>query len=81
LAKSNLITPSELPSSLISNQDFSESVDPDHTLSLKKAFSHLEHNLIRKVLKLTGGNRSKAAKILEVSRPMLISKIKKYSLG
>jgi len=80
LAKGNLITPSELPSSLISNQDFSASGDPDHTLSLKKAFSHLEHNLIRKALELTGGNRSKAAKILEVSRPMLISKIKKYGL-
>ena len=80
LAKGNLITPSELPSSLISSQDYPTSDDPDHTLSIKKASTRLEHNLIQKVLKLTGGNRSKAAKILEISRPMLISKIKKYNL-
>jgi two-component system response regulator AtoC len=81
LAKGNLITPAELPASLISGQCFSPSVDPDHTLSLKKAFSRLEQDLIRKALELTKGNRSKASKILEISRPMLISKIKKYHLG
>jgi len=80
LAKGNLITPSELPSSLISSQAYPTSDDPDHTLSIKKASTRLEHNLIQKVLKLTGGNRSKAARILEISRPMLISKIKKYNL-
>jgi two-component system response regulator AtoC len=40
----------------------------------------LEEDLIRKALKRTGGNRSQAAKILEISHPSLLSKIKEYSI-
>ena len=40
----------------------------------------MERSLIEKALKLTQGNRTHAARILEVSRPMLISKIKEYGL-
>ncbi len=36
--------------------------------------------LIGETLNLTGGNRSKAAKILGVSRPTLHSKIDKYGI-
>ena len=79
LAKYQWITPEELPSSITSNMGAS-STDPEDTLSIKKASKQLEHNLIRKVLKLTGGNRTKAARILEISRPMLISKIKDYQI-
>jgi len=39
-----------------------------------------EKKLIQKALQLTEGNRSKAAGILEISRPILISKIKEYGL-
>jgi len=39
-----------------------------------------EKKLIQKVLQLTEGNRSKASGILEISRPILISKIKEYGL-
>jgi len=81
LAKGGLITPAELPSSIFSDQgNINSTVEPEHTLSIKKASQKLEKNLIRKALKLTKGNRSKASKILEVSRPMLLSKIKKYGL-
>ena len=80
LAKGGLITPSELPSSIISAQSMHPSIAPEHTLSIKKASRRLEEDLIRKALKLTKGNRSKAAKILEVSRPMLLTKIKKFGL-
>jgi two-component system response regulator AtoC len=80
LAKGGLITPNELPSSIISAQSMHPSIEPEHTLSIKKASMRLEEDLIRKALKLTKGNRSKAAKILEVSRPMLLTKIKKYGL-
>jgi two-component system response regulator AtoC len=52
----------------------------DEDLSLKKASKWLERNLIERALKLTNGNRTQAAKVLEVSRPMLISKIKEYDL-
>ena len=80
LAKGGLITPAELPSSIISGQSLHPSMEPEHTLSIKKASRRLEEDLIRKALKLTAGNRSRAAKILEVSRPMLLSKIKQYGL-
>ncbi|HEX9883584.1 MAG TPA: helix-turn-helix domain-containing protein, partial [Desulfobaccales bacterium] len=36
--------------------------------------------LISEALDLTGGNRSRAAKILGISRPTLLSKIEKYRL-
>ena len=41
----------------------------------------LERDLIEKVLDLTDGNKSKAAKILEISRPILIAKIKEYGIS
>ncbi len=80
LAKGRWITPSDLPSAVTSDQHSPLSAAPEDTLSIKKASRRLERDLIQKALELTGGNRSKAAKILEVSRPMLISKIKAYKL-
>lgn len=80
LAKGRWITPSDLPSAVTSDQHSPLSAAPEDTLSIKKASRRLERDLIQKALELTGGNRSKAAKILEVSRPMLISKIRAYKL-
>ncbi len=80
LAKGRWITPAELPSSISSDQSFPLFSRPDHSLSIKKASRHLERDLIQKALELTNGNRSKAAKILEISRPILISKIKEYGI-
>ncbi|MBU0480984.1 MAG: sigma-54 dependent transcriptional regulator [Proteobacteria bacterium] len=50
------------------------------TLSLKKAKAIWEKNLIQKAIEKTGGNRSKAAEILELSFPSLLDKIKKYRI-
>jgi two-component system response regulator AtoC len=80
LAKGRWITPSDLPGSVTSDQRLPLSVSPEDTLSIKKASRRLERDLIQKALELTGGNRTKACKILEISRPMLISKIKEYKL-
>ncbi len=54
-------------------------VDPS-SLSLKKAMSALEDAYIRKALSATGGNRTQAAKILEISLRSLIYKIKDYKI-
>lgn len=54
-------------------------VDPS-SLSLKKAISALEDAYIRKALSVTGGNRTQAAKILEISLRSLIYKIKDYDI-
>ena len=54
-------------------------IDPT-TLSLKKAMADLERDYIRKALDLTGGNRTQAAKVLEISLRSLIYKISDYGL-
>lgn len=81
LSKGRLITPLELPSSVTEGPDYYPANNPEHTLSIKKASRRLEKDLIEKALRVTGGNRSQAAKILEISRPILISKIKEYGLS
>ena len=81
LAKDRLITPSELPSSVTVGGSIQSSIEPGKTLSIKKATKRLEGELIKKVLQLTDGNKSKAAKILEISRPILIAKVKEYGIS
>jgi len=80
LAQGRWITPEDLPQHISSGGVYPSSAEPLDTLSLKKAGKNLERELIRRALALTGGNRSQAARILEVSRPMLLSKIKEYGL-
>ncbi len=45
-----------------------------------QSIQEIEKEHIRKVLKFTGGNRTKAADILGISRVNLLAKIKKYEL-
>lgn len=48
--------------------------------SIKNAQKSLESTLIQRALEKTKGNKSKAAVLLEISYPSLLSKIKDYSL-
>jgi two-component system response regulator AtoC len=48
--------------------------------SLKTAQAKVERRLIEKALKTTGGNRTKATRLLEISHPSLLSKIKAYNI-
>ena len=48
--------------------------------SLKIAQRILEKEMIVKALKATDGNRTRAAKLLEISHPSLLSKIKMYQI-
>jgi two-component system response regulator AtoC len=48
--------------------------------SLKAAQRVIEEKLIIKALQETGGNRTQAAKLLEISHPSLLSKIKTYGI-
>ena len=52
----------------------------DENLSIKKAEGALERDLIRKALAKTGGNRTRAAKILEISLRSLLYKLKDYGI-
>jgi two-component system response regulator AtoC len=80
LAKGRWIAPEDLPPGITSDQGLPSTMLPNGTLSLKKASRIIEKDLIKKALELTGGNRTQAAKILEISRPKLISKIKAFQL-
>jgi len=82
LTKGKLITFNDIPGSIISDRSFAISgKDPQDTMSIKKATKRLERDLIEKALAFTEGNRSKASLILEISRPILISKIKEYGIN
>ena len=41
----------------------------------------MEQRLIARALESTGGNRTQAAKLLEISIPSLLSKIKLYDIA
>ena len=49
-------------------------------LSLKDAQKVVEKNLITQALDETGGNRTRAARLLEISHPSLLTKIKAYGI-
>jgi two-component system, NtrC family, response regulator AtoC len=52
----------------------------DH-LSIKKATRSLEQDLIRRALGVTQGNRTNAAKLLEISHRALLYKMKEYGIS
>ncbi len=55
--------------------------DPNEDLSVKRRTAALEIELIQKALKQTSGNRTKAAKILELSHRALLYKLKSYRIS
>ncbi len=54
--------------------------DGDDELSIKKATRFLEQELIRRALGVTQGNRTNAAKLLEISHRALLYKMKEYGI-
>jgi len=81
LAQGNIIEVHDLPSNLKDEQYTTSNITPAGISSIKVGSRILEKELIERALSKTSGNRTHAAKILEISRPMLISKIKDYGLG
>ena len=80
LAAERWIKPEDLPSGFRKNQNPPEEVNGSEVLSIKRATKRLQREFIAKALKRTGGNKTQAAKLLEISRPMLIAKIKEYGI-
>ncbi|QWV92036.1 sigma-54 dependent transcriptional regulator [Geomonas oryzisoli] len=56
-------------------------VDRSDSLSIKKGAEALERQLIVRALEQTGGNRTHAARLLEISHRALLYKLKEYDLG
>jgi two-component system response regulator AtoC len=50
------------------------------SLSIKNAQKVVEKDLITRALQETGGNRTRASRLLEISHPSLLSKIKAYEI-
>ncbi len=55
--------------------------DGEQELSIKKATRSLEQDLIRRALGVTQGNRTNAAKLLEISHRALLYKMKEYGIS
>ena len=80
LSEGNILTPSSFP---FLRETKPETPDIDTLLegySLKEAQKVLEKHLITKALAKTGGNRTKATQLLEISHPSLLTKIKAYDI-
>lgn len=82
LAEDNMILPEHLPESLAGLADSQKPsiATAMATLSLKEGQRELEKVLIARALEATGGNKTKAGQILEISYPSLLSKMKEYGL-
>jgi two-component system response regulator AtoC len=80
LAPGNNLELSDLPPTMKPDGSSPAAFAPEGIASIKEASRIVEKDLIERALRKTNGNRTRAAKILEISRPMLISKIKAYGL-
>jgi two-component system response regulator AtoC len=80
MANGSTIGREDLPSYLQPQEETVEYFTDDENLSIKEASRKLEKVLIRKALEKTDGNRTQAAKILEISHPALLYKMKAYGL-
>jgi len=79
LTSGDRITLQDLPSHIVSAPSPGE--DPRIDLSLKRARRTFEMELIRRALRATNGNRTHAAKRLEISHRALLYKIKEYGIS
>ena len=80
LAEERVLLPDNLPPGLGVEEGAGEEAEPYDGHSLKVAQRILEKTMITKALKATGGNRTRAARLLEISHPSLLSKVKAYDI-
>jgi two-component system response regulator AtoC len=80
LAEQDVLLPEHLPDSIVTGLENGHPDTGCEGFSLKEAQRRLEKKLIVKALTETGGNRSRAARLLEISHPSLLSKIKTYRI-
>ncbi len=80
LAHSDLIEPQNLPPHIRGGNKRGATLLDTEEYSIKKMTRLLEERLIMKALHKTRGNRTKAAKLLEISHRALLYKIKQYGL-
>ena len=80
IADEPLLMPEHFAADLINNDLRSRKDTVFEGLSLKDAQKVVEKNLITQALNETEGNRTRAARLLEISHPSLLTKIKAYGI-
>jgi two-component system response regulator AtoC len=80
LAEKKVVLPENLPDAFGARQNGRRLDDFFGGFSIKQAQKIMETSLIGRALQSTGGNKSKAAELLEISYPSLLSKIKEYGV-
>ncbi len=81
LAESDVLALEDIPERLQKPEDAVAAVLASGELSIKKASRAIEESLIRQALAKTRGNRTAAARLLEISHRALLYKIKDYGLS
>lgn len=71
----------ELPEEVGSESPAAADVWPTDSLSLKANIKVVEKALIQRALRETDDNRTRAARLLEISHPTLLSKMKAYEIS
>jgi two-component system response regulator AtoC len=79
-AEADTITKDVLPEGFVALTDRVRLTLDSGELSIKKTTRIIEHDLITRALQATGGNRTAAAKLLEISHRALLYKIKEYAI-
>jgi DNA-binding NtrC family response regulator len=72
---------SESPSAVTVAAETQSSTLPEEGIDLFAAIEHYENNLIRQALARTGGNKNRAAQLLNLNRTTLVEMIKRKKLG
>jgi two-component system response regulator AtoC len=80
LAEDTILLPENFPPELGAESNTDKMDDLSAGYSLKTAQKILEKKFITRALKATNGNRTKAARMLEISHPSLLTKIKAYNI-
>jgi len=81
LADGDMLGVDDLPDRLKETQDPLSVALMSGELSIKRTSRVIEETLIRRALEKTGGNRTAAAKLLEISHRALLYKIKEFGIA
>jgi len=80
LAQGDRLTLRDLPESVVDPEEPPGGAGDRHDLCLRRARKALEADLIRRALRASNGNRTHAARRLEISHRALLYKIKEYGI-
>ena len=80
LAEKKIVLPENLPPEFGAQGRSRRLDDVFGTFSIKQAQKIMESALIGRALQATGGNKSRAAELLEISYPSLLAKIREYGV-